>query len=96
MSHSLSAKFSKPTKPCTVTLDTWDNLITCIPQIWMDTITKGNQVFNNNNEFFSTVPPLKDSLGTVYRYLDGGYIQRYQTSREGPLTPIENPGIQPW
>ena len=92
MSHSLSAKFSTPTKPCTVTLDTWDNLITCIPQIWMDTIIKGNQVFKDN-EFFSTVPPLQDALGTVYRYIDGGYIQRYQTSREGLLTPIENPGI---
>ena len=58
----------------------------------MDTITKGNQFFNDN-DFFSTVPPLKDALGTVYRYLNGGYIQRYQTTREGLLTPIENPGI---
>ena len=91
-SHALSTKFSTPTKPCLVPLDTWDNLIICIPQTWMDTITRGNQVFNNN-EFFSTVPPLKDALGTVYRYLHGGHIQRYHTSNEGILTPIENPGI---
>ena len=91
-SHALSTKFSTPTKPCLVPLNTWDNLITCIPQIWMDTMTKGNQLFNNN-EFFSTVPPLKDALGTVYRYLHGGYIQRYLTSNEGLLTPIDNPGI---
>ena len=58
----------------------------------MDTMTRGNQIFNNN-EFFSTVPPLKDALGTVYRYLHGGHIQRYCTSNEGLLTPIENPGI---
>jgi hypothetical protein len=58
----------------------------------MDTMTRGNQIFNNN-EFFSTVPPLKGATGTIYRYLHGGHIQRHHTSNEGLLTPIENPGI---
>jgi hypothetical protein len=58
----------------------------------MNTVTKGNQVFNDN-EFFSTIPPLKDAVGKVYCYLHGGSIQRYNTSNEGLLTPIENPGI---
>ena len=55
-------------------------------------MTSDNQVFHNN-EFFSTVPRLKDALGTIYRYLHGGHTKRHDASNEGLLTPIENPGI---
>ena len=89
-SHLLSAHFSTPKKQCLVTSDTWDNLIISIPQDWMDTITRGNQFFNKN-EFFSTIPPLKDALGTIFRYLDNDKIQRYITSNKGLLTPIDGP-----
>ena len=89
-SGALSHHFSTPKSPCIVSQQTWEELIVSIPQDWMNMITRGNQFFHNN-EFFSTIPPIKDALGTIYQYLEGGLIQQFVTSHKGIITPIGFP-----